>query len=122
MALRLFADHCVATSVIDALNATGSEVFRLREHLATDSLDPAVIEKAHQLNCLLSSANGDFADIVKFPPKDYRGIISLQVRNHPEVLPQIVARLTAYVDAHPEMSHNHGKLFLFEAHRVRVRT
>jgi hypothetical protein len=51
MALRLFADHCVATSVIDALTATGSEVLRLREHLATDSLDPAVIEKAHQLNC-----------------------------------------------------------------------
>jgi len=97
MALRLFADHCVATSVIDALTATGSEVLRLREHLATDSLDPAVIEKAHQLNCLLLSVNGDFADIVKYPPKDYRGIISLQVRNHPEVLPQIVAKLTAYL-------------------------
>jgi len=94
----------------------------LREHLATDSLDPAVIEKAHQLNCLLLSVNGDFADIVKYPPKDYRGIISLQVRNHPEVLPQIVAKLTAYVSAHPEMSHYQGKLFLFEAHRVRVRT
>ena len=122
MALRLFADHCVATSVIDALTATGSEVLRLREHLATDSLDPAVIEKAHQLNCLLLSVNGDFADIVKYPPRDYRGIISLQVRNHPEVLPQIVAKLTAYVSAHPEMSHYQGKLFLFEAHRVRVRT
>ena len=122
MGLRFFADHCVATSVIDALIATGNEVLRLREHLAIDSLDPAVIGKAQQLSCLLLSLDGDFADIVKFPPKDYRGIISLQVRNHPEVLPQIVARLTAYVDAHPEMSHNHGKLFLFEAHRVRVRT
>jgi predicted nuclease of predicted toxin-antitoxin system len=122
MGLRLFADHCVATSVIDALSATGSEVLRLREHLATDALDPAVIEKAQQLNCLLLSVNGDFADIVKYPPKNYRGIISLQVRNHPEVLPLIVASLTAYVDAHSEMSHYQGKLFLFEAHRVRVRT
>jgi hypothetical protein len=61
-------------------------------------------------------------DIVRYPPKNYRGIISLQVRNHPEVLPQIVARLTAYVETHSEMSHYQGKLFLFEPHRVRVRT
>ncbi len=121
MGLRFFADHCVATSVLDALSATGSEVLRLRDHLATDSLDPAVIDKAQHLNCLLLSVNGDFADIVKYPPRDYRGIISLQLRNHPEVLPQIVVRLTAYVEAHSEMSHYQGKLFLFEAHRVRVR-
>lgn len=94
----------------------------MRDHLPTDSLDPELIDKAQQLNCLLLSLNGDFADIVKYPPKDYRGIISLQVRNHPEVLPLIVARLTAYADAHPEMSHYQGKLFLFEGHRVRVRT
>jgi len=122
MGLRFFVDHCVATSVIHALIATGSEVHRLREHLATDSLDPAVIEKAQHLECILLSVNGDFADIVKYPPKDYRGIISLQVRNHPEVLLQIAAKLTAYLNAQPEMSHYQGKLFLFEAHRVRVRT
>ena len=122
MGLRFFADHCVATSVVDALIATGSQVHRLRDYLATDSLDPAVITKAQQLDCLLVSVNGDFADIVRYPPKNYRGIISLQVRNHPEVLPQIVARLTEYVRTHSEMSHYQGKLLLFEPHRVRVRT
>jgi len=48
----------------------------LREHLATDSLDlvdPAVIEKAQQLNCLLVSLNGDFADIVKYLPRTIAG-------------------------------------------------
>lgn len=93
----------------------------LREHLPTDSPDPAVIEKAQQLSCLLLSVNGDFTDIVKYPPRNYRGIVSLQVRNHPEVLPQIVASLTRYLYDHPDMSHYRGKLFLFEAHRVRVR-
>jgi predicted nuclease of predicted toxin-antitoxin system len=63
MGLRLFADHCIATSVIDALSATGSEGLRFRDHPATDSLDPAVIEKAQHLNCLFLSINGDFADM-----------------------------------------------------------
>ena len=122
MALRLFADHCVATSVIQILSAAGHEVIRLREHLATDALDPAVIAAATELDCVLLSINGDFSDIVRYPPRDYRGIIGLQVRNHPEVLPLIAARLAAYLGAHTEMSHYRGKLFLFEAHRVRVRT
>jgi cytosine/adenosine deaminase-related metal-dependent hydrolase len=57
MGLRVFADHCVATSVIDALSATGSEVLRLREHLAKDAPDPAVIEKAqlHPLEVIRSA-------------------------------------------------------------------
>jgi hypothetical protein len=59
---------------------------------------------------------------VKYPPRAYRGIISLQIRNHPEVLPLIVARLVAYLDTHRELSHYQGKLFLFEPHRVRVRS
>jgi hypothetical protein len=82
--------------------------------------DPAVIEKAQSLRALLLSVNGDFTDIVKYPPRDYRGIISLQVRNHPEILPLIVERATTYFTAHPEMSHYEGKLLLFDERRERI--
>lgn len=85
-------------------------MLRLREHLATDSKDPAVIEKAQQLDCLLLSVNGDFADIVKYPPRAYRGIISLQIRNHPEVLPL------------PGAESRSREAFSLEPHRARVRT
>lgn len=65
--------------------------------------------------------NGDFADIVTYPPVKYKGIVALQVRNHPEILPQLLERLRAYLSAHDDMEHYSGKLLIAETHRVRSR-
>lgn len=43
------------------------------------------------------------------------------VRNHPEIIPQLVTRLKDYLAVHPDISYYNGKLFLVEAHRIRVR-
>lgn len=122
MPLRFFADHCVPRSVVEALQSKGHEILLLRDHLPTDAPDPVVIEKAQELDAILLSLNGDFADIVSYPPVRYSGIIALQVRNHPEVLEQIVARLANYLAAYPDVDHYRGKLLLIEAHRIRIRT
>jgi predicted nuclease of predicted toxin-antitoxin system len=121
MALKFFADQCVPNLVTEALRDAGHEVLRLRDHIRPDSPDPAVIATAQELGALLISLDGDFADIVTYPPSRYKGIIALQVRGHPEALPQLVSRLRAYLLEHPEMSHYTGKLFLIESHRIRVR-
>ncbi|MEE9150963.1 MAG: DUF5615 family PIN-like protein, partial [Thermoplasmata archaeon] len=94
---------------------------RLRDHISPDSADPDVIRKAVDLDSILISLNGDFADIVTYPPANYKGIIALQVRNHPEIIPQIMERLKEYLSVHPDMNHYKGKLFLVESHRIRVR-
>jgi hypothetical protein len=73
------------------------------------------------LDAILVSLNGDFSDIVTYPPSDYKGIIALQVRNHPEVIPVLIHRLMNYLAAHPEMQSYRGQLFLVEAHRIRIR-
>jgi len=80
----------------------------------------AVISTAQELGSILVSLNGDFANIHNYPPANYQGIISLQVRNHPEVLPQIVSRLKDYLSVNRDMAHYSGKLFLVEAHRIRI--
>lgn len=80
-----------------------------------------VISKAHELDSILISMNGDFSDIITYPPANYKGIIALQVRNHPEIIPQLVTRLKDYLAVHPDISYYNGKLFLVEAHRIRVR-
>jgi hypothetical protein len=49
--------------------------------------------------------NGDFADIVTYPPAKYKGIIASQVRNHPEIIPPLMERLKNYLSANREMSH-----------------
>lgn len=121
MRLRFFADHCISNFIIQTLQDSGHEVFRLRDHISTDSADPVVISKAQELDSILVSSNGDFADIVTYPPANYKGIIALQVRNHPEIIPSLMTRLKEYLSVHPNLDHYKGKLFLVEVHRIRVR-
>lgn len=108
-------------SIIQSLRDAGYEVLRLRNYIPPESLDPVVISKAQELDAILISLNGDFADIVTYSPINYKGIIALQVRNHPEIIPQLMERLKDYLSFHPEMNYYRGKLFLAEVHRIRIR-
>lgn len=121
MSLRIFADHCTSNLMMETLRQSGHLVFRLKDYIPQDSPDDVAIAKAQELNSIMLSLNGDFSDIVTYPPENYQGIIALQVRNHPEIIPQIMARLVNYLSAHPEMGHYAGKLLLVEVHRIRVR-
>lgn len=121
MSLRFLADHCISNQIIRALREAGHEVLRLKDHLPQESPDQLVIAKAQELDCILLSLNGDFADIVTYPPAAYKGIIALQVRNHPEITPRLVATLTSYLSINRDVAHYRGKLLVVEAHRIRVR-
>jgi predicted nuclease of predicted toxin-antitoxin system len=121
MALRFFADHCVSNQIIDALREAGHEVVRLKDYLPTESPDALVIAKAQELDAILLSLNGDFADIVTYPPARFKGIVALQVLNHPEATQALIARLMTYFVIHPAQQYHRGKLIIVEAHRVRIR-
>ena len=121
MNLSFFADQCVPVSVIQALTNEGHEVLRLKDSIPVDSPDPVVLAKAQELDAILLSLNGDFADIVRFPPSEYKGIIAFQVRNHPEAIPQLLSRLIGFISSHPDRQYFVGKLLLIEAHRIRIR-
>ena len=97
MSLRFLADHCVPMSVVRALREEGHKVLVLREHMPPDSADEAVILMAQQLDCILLSLDRDFVDIVAFPPRRYKGIIALQVKNRPGAIPHILERLSALI-------------------------
>lgn len=121
MSLRFFADHCISNAIIERLRAGGHKVLRLRDHIDCDAPDPQVIVKAQELEALLLSLNGDFADIVTYPPARYRGIIALEVRDHPEVIGALLDRFESYILIHPEMEEYRGKLIIAEPHRIRIR-
>src|SRR6266849_9495450 len=103
MALRFLADHCISNTIIQTLRGATHEVVRLRDVLPVESPDTIVIAKAQEMDAILLSMNGDFADIVTYPPKNYKGIVALQMRNHAEVLDHLMVRLTAYLSIQPEM-------------------
>lgn len=121
MALRFFADHCVSNFIIQSLRDAGHQVFRLRDHLAVESPDPVVISKAQELGALLLSLNGDFADIVAYPPRRFKGIVAIQVRDHPEMMPAVMNRLNDFLRSHLSMEEYSGKLVVVEVNRIRVR-
>ena len=80
-----------------------------------------VIAKAQEMDAILLSMNGDFADIVTYPPKNYKGIVALQMRNHAEVLDPLMRRLIGYLKVQPGMEHFRGKLVVVEGNRIRIR-
>jgi predicted nuclease of predicted toxin-antitoxin system len=121
VALRFFADHCISNQVMNALRAAEHEVLRLKNYMPVESSDLAVIAKAQELGAILLSLNGDFADIVSYPPRHFGGIVALQIRDHPEITPAVVQRLLRYAAAHLHQQDYRGKLLLVEAHRLRVR-
>ena len=121
MALRFFADHCISRRIAELLSEQGHEVFRLRDYLPTDAPDSVVIASAQERGAILLSLNGDFADIVRYPPSAFVGIIALQIKNHPEVTDWVMDRLLAYLATHEDAQHYVGKLFLVEPHRIRIR-
>jgi predicted nuclease of predicted toxin-antitoxin system len=93
----------------------------LRSHLPINAKDHDVIACAQSLEAVLVTLNGDFANMINYPPAKFGGIIALQVKNHPESLPAIVMRLLTYLGEHPEREHYAGKLLLVEAHRIRIK-
>lgn len=121
MALRFFIDHCVPTSIIESLKEADHDVARLRDHIPATSPDPIVIETAQKFDSILISLNGDFSDIITYPPSQYKGIISLQIKNHPEIIPDLLERLHTYFEKNTQMSDYVGKLLIVEVHRIRSR-
>jgi predicted nuclease of predicted toxin-antitoxin system len=120
MSLRFFSDHCVSNFIINSLRNSGNEVFILKDHIPVDSPDSLVLRQAQKLDSILISLNGDFSDILTYPPQRYKGIIALQIRNHPEVIPHLMERLVKFLSAHPRMEDYRGKLILVEVHRIRI--
>ena len=121
MSLHFFSDQCVPAEITETLRRHGHQVTLLRDVLPIRAIDPVVIAKAQELGAILLSLNGDFADIVSYPPARYLGIVGVQLHNHPEIIPQFMNRLLPFLDAHPAQEFYHGKLFLLEVHRVRIR-
>jgi predicted nuclease of predicted toxin-antitoxin system len=120
MPLRFFADHCISNSIIQELRDAGYEVLRLKDHIPIESPDGLVLSTAQELNSILLSLNGDFTNILVYPPSRYKGIIALQVKNHPEIIPQLMRRLLNHLSLNPDMDFYKGSLILLEVHRIRI--
>ena len=121
MSLHFFSDQCVPAGIIETLQRHGDRVTKLQDVIPKNSPDPKVIEKSREMGAILLSLNGDFADIVAYPPRNYSGIVAIQLHNHPEVIPQLMRFLVQFLDENPLQDFYKGKLLVVEPHRIRIR-
>jgi hypothetical protein len=121
MSLHFFSDHCVPAEIIQSLRQHKHQVTLLQNVMPAHSPDPKVIEKSRELRAALLSLNGDFSDIVAYPPKNHSGIVAIQLHDHPETIPVLMGRLVAFLAANPLQKFYVGKLFIVEPHRIRIR-
>ena len=97
MSISFFLDQCVPQQIINILQDSGYQTLILKNFINITSPDSIVINKAQELDAVLLSLNGDFSDIITYPPNLYGGIIALQLKNHPEVIPQLMKKLINYL-------------------------
>jgi predicted nuclease of predicted toxin-antitoxin system len=121
MPLHFFADQCVPTEIVEALTRESHRVTLLRRALPQNSPDRLVIQEAQTLDTILLSLNGDFADIVEYPPGRYKGIVAIQLKNHPESIPLLMELFIKFLTEHQDEAFYQGKLFIVEPHRIRIR-
>ena len=119
--MKFFADHCVQERICEGLEKAGHEVQRLKNHLIQDAKDPEVLGKAQELGAVLISVNGDFSQIVEYPPSQYGGIISLRERNQPNSVEPILEQLFKFLDGKNQQDIV-GRLVIVETFGFRQRT
>jgi|GEM_PF-851604 len=120
MKISFFADHCVPNSIISKLQNAGFTALKLRDFLPSDSPDTEVIKKTQELKAVLLTLDGDFSNIINYPPQNYGGIISLQIKNHPETIHLITDKLINYLNINPEADQYRQKLLIVESYRIRI--
>lgn len=121
MSLPFFSDQCVPREISERLRLAGHHVVLLRDVMSIRSPDGDVIVEAQKRDSILLSLNGDFSDIIVYPPAEYGGIIAIQLHNHPETIPGLMAHLMGFLTANPMRDYYRGKLFVVEPHRIRIR-
>ena len=107
-------------STAGLLRELGHEVEEVREILPDGAADIVVATQAKARHAILVTRDFDFADIRNYPPKDYAGIIVLEL---PEdaVAAQVTGTLKSFVEKPNLMERLQGRLAIVESWRVRFR-
>jgi len=71
-----------------------------------------VIATAQELDCVLLSLNGDSPTSSHILLPSYGGIIAIQLHNHPEIIPPLMAHLSSFWTPQSDRDYFRGKLFV----------
>jgi predicted nuclease of predicted toxin-antitoxin system len=107
-------------SAIGALTARGHQVEFARDAGLGAASDARVAERAQEINAALLSRDLDFADIRKYPPDRYGGIVVFRLPDH-FTASEIVAVLERFLEQAQFIGSLPGRLAIVDDIRVRFR-
>lgn len=119
--MHFLIDANLPRSVADRVRALGHEASDLRDIGLGDADDSVVADRARQGGLALITRDFDFADVRNYPPKDFAGIIVVDLPNdvHASV---VVSVVEAFLGQTELVARLPGNLAIAEAGRVRFRS
>ena len=78
--MKFLADECVYLVTVRLLRGLGHSVLTVHEAGLDGQPDEQILEFAQNENRILLTADLDFSNIRRYPPKSYCGIIVLKIR------------------------------------------
>jgi predicted nuclease of predicted toxin-antitoxin system len=118
--MRFLIDANMPRSAIGTLTARGHHVEFARDIGLAAAPDAQIAERVRQTGGALLSRDLDFADVRRYPPQQYGGILVLRLPDH-FTAAEIVAVLERFL-AEPQFVENlPGRLAIVDESRVRFR-
>lgn len=118
--MKFLLDANMPRSAASVLRELGHEVEDVRDFLPDGSDDATVAAHARAGKSILVTRDFDFADIRNYPPKDFAGIIVLELPDD-TIAAQVTESLRMFLIRTDLLVRLPGRLAVVESWRVRFR-
>ena len=115
--MRIFADHCVHTDIVEALRKIGVEVERAIEKGLEKSPDEEIFNYILKTSQIFLTFDKDFGNIIRFDIKNSKGVVIVYTEKM--MNPQIIKTVINFFQKIKEKDLK-GKLFIVEPKETRV--
>ena len=116
---RAVVDEDLPRILDEILEKLGWEIFDVRDVGLRGRPDSEIIRFAKKSKAVLFTGDWGFADIVRYPPKQYHGIVMLYFPN--ELSTQAIARETEKSLTKLQNDNFSRKLIVIEPGKIRIR-
>ena len=118
--MKFLLDANMPRSAASLLRELGHQVEDVRDALPDGADDATVAAHAQAGQFILITRDFDFADIRNYPPKDYAGIIVLELPDD-AIAAQVNQALQSFASKPELLARLPGRLAIVESWRVRFR-
>ena len=119
--MRFIVDADLPRSVAGVIQEYGHEALDVRDIGMSSASDEQIAQYARDNGLCVLSADLGFADVRRYPPSTYSGIVVMRLPRH-AAASFVVILLSSFLDRLNSLPDLRGRLAIVELGRVRIRT